>query len=506
MHRNGRAIRRVIHHEQGRGRKRISLTSILFVIAIVSFVSFGALYRALFASINLSENQGIDRRESSPIIKSVNTGKDHNMLHNINPIDIPEKKVMPGQSYYGIVDKNIPSPRDTLKSIYNLTKVKFSQSPTLGKHRPDADVIMSMVYGYKLEQIVIFITSLVETGYQGDIVIGTGKDPDEEMKDFFNFYAENHHLVVYELPLKCCCPRAGHPCHVLNMYEGINENIPQSSWQKLKDHRTKRLAAVIRYEYYYEWSMLYQSKSRILVSDGRDVYFQRDPFQQLPYEDMEAHIIMADSGPPPDPSKPLVPMVIEESIPDYNWIKEAYKGTSTIEDVKHLTVSCSGTTLGGQPAMVMYTSAMVHQYDYSVKILGYADNFDQAYHNVILHKHLLPYATENATKVELFESGSPMNPLIRTLGVELKFRNKKKSLQEIQELGGLWLNSSGEELFINRDGSIPAVIHQADRHPQIKIMLYRRSAMEISRWSREKAKALLQEANTLEEKLRSYQD
>lgn len=141
--------------QKGLGKKQILLVSILLAITIFPFLLFGGFYHAFFISIYLSEHQ-------SPVQKK-SRNSDNDLLIK-KKASVSEKLIMsPRQSFYGIVNKKIPSPTDTLKSFHNFTKIKFAQSPSYGKHRPDVhNVVMSMVYGYKLENIILFLTSLIQ--------------------------------------------------------------------------------------------------------------------------------------------------------------------------------------------------------------------------------------------------------------------------------------------------------------------------------------------------------
>jgi hypothetical protein len=361
-----------------------------------------------------------------------------------------------------------PPPSYIMENQYG--RLTFAQVPQYGSHRPEADAIMTFSIGYNLEKIIYFITSLVETGYDGDIIIGTATDLGTDMRDFLEYYSTHHHVIVYEIPIDYCC--RGSRCKVVHMYK-TNSSL------MVPDGRDYRTSAILRYEYYYEWSSIYQSKSRILVTDSRDVFFQRNPFEKLHLQ-METHLLVFDSGATKNLKKPSNhSMLILESGPDYNWIRNAYNNKTLAEEIKFKPSSCSGTTIGGQPALSMYTRAMVDQFDYSMQIQpGHRGNYDQAFHNVLLHKNLLINAT-NITKVILYTSGGLDSP-VRTMGQEIKHRLKERPLVDIS-----WFkNRSGEELIVNFDGLATAIVHQGDRHPEIARMIKGRAAREMMKWNK----------------------
>jgi hypothetical protein len=340
--------------------------------------------------------------------------------------------------------------------------VQFARSPIYGKHRPQSDAVITFAVGYSLEKIIYFIVSLLNTGYNGDIVIGTATDVDNLTRSFFEAHSSPWNMVIYEIPLAYV---KNGDYNVVDMYKATNHTA-SSPWQMLRDSRPPRHAAIIRYEYYYEWAALYHHNSRILLTDSRDVFFQRNPFEMMT-SCMSKTLFVFDSGQGYNGNSRS--MTIEESLPDYTWIKKAYGRTEVLGEIKNKISSCSGTTLGGQAAVAMYARAMVDQYEYSHSLVGYSRNWDQAYHNVLIHTGLLSNAT-NITSVTLMDVNYPNN-IVRTIGQEIKFLDGRKPLQQIS-----WFqNKSGEELVLNLDFSVPAVVHQADRHEQLKILLSTRA-------------------------------
>ena len=352
----------------------------------------------------------------------------------------------------------VPNDDNDAPSSWNNKAVQIQTPPRLGQHRPDVDAVLTLSVGYSLEQIIYFVTSLVDTGYDGDIVMGVRHpiENDSELKEFLLWYSEKHHLVVHELKFDCCCPRKGGFCKILG----------KSNNKTTTDPRPYRHPAVIRFEYYYDWASRYRKGSRILVTDSRDVFFQRSPFETLP-TDMDSSLIMFDNGASNKDPNSTNSMKIIESLPDLNWIKNAYN-ISTFKEIKYKPSSCSGTTIGGKSGMMTYVRAMVDQFDYTFQTNHANGNYDQAFHNVLLHKDLLPryYDGSGTLHVKLHMTGEPRG-VVRTVAQEFRYRYTNKPLGEIP----FFKNSSGEELVLNYDGSVPSVVHQADRNEEFRKIL-----------------------------------
>jgi len=340
----------------------------------------------------------------------------------------------------------------------------------------------------------------------------------------------------------------------------------------LPDSRYQRMVVIIRNEYYYEWIKIYstnnksksKSKSstststststRILITDCRDLFFQSNPFDKLPSTNnlVSKQLFVFDSGPSKNRQISInQSMTIEESIPDRKWIQRAYPqkyydNYDIYNDIKLKPALCAGTTLGDQYAMLMYAKIMVYQFDTTAtniisiskknrknnkkgKKKSNIKNYDQAYHNVIIHKHLLQAMNTNTNtntntststsslesdnnnsnnnnvtnitnnininiNVIIQKSGHP-NSIVKTIGQEIKYRisinTPLTNISWFQNNTLLLLSGGGEnqnqkqlkELILNNDGSIPSIIHQGDRHPEINKMIIQRSSKEMMKWN-----------------------
>jgi hypothetical protein len=175
----------------------------------------------------------------------------------------------------------------------------------------------------------------------------------------------------------------------------------------------------------------------VLVTDVRDVVFQRDPFG-FPVADC-IHVAMEN------PDIPIGACPWTSS-----WIKEAYP-VDVLERLSDEELSCAGTTVAPVALMKRYLRLMIEE----LATMKYAhEHADQPAHNVLLHSGKLD------PLVKLSNFAGP----ILTVGSEPHYL----------------FNEQG--LLVNRDGSAVALIHQYDRHPELR-RLFERKALP-STWRR----------------------
>lgn len=171
--------------------------------------------------------------------------------------------------------------------------------------------------------------------------------------------------------------------------------------------------------------------SHIILTDVRDVIFQKDPTEL-------ASLI-------PDLAVGLEGPTIGQCETNSRWIRESY-GDDVLETLSEAPVSCAGVTIGSYDAMRAYLTALVEQ----LILLPCAAFWgpDQAAHNYLLHSGGLP-PTQN------LENGTSA---ILTLSPRSSF--------EIDDRG----------MVLNADGSVPTIVHQFDRHPELESLIRSRLA------------------------------
>ena len=166
----------------------------------------------------------------------------------------------------------------------------------------------------------------------------------------------------------------------------------------------------------------------VMITDLRDVFFQRDPFAD-PVDGLEVYLEDAS---------------VRIGYDDFNtrWIREVF-GPLELEELRGRPVSCSGTVVGTRDAMLAYVTEMAAEIARHRRPMGARD---QAVHNVLLHRDRLAAPT-----VITNEQGR-----VLTMGKMSSYRT----------------NADGQ--VVNADGSVPAVLHQWDRHAALVTRIERR--------------------------------
>jgi hypothetical protein len=197
---------------------------------------------------------------------------------------------------------------------------------------------------------------------------------------------------------------------------------------------------VFNYRHYLSYDYLLKHGRRfanVLITDVKDVVFQRDPFGYR----LSDHIHVAMEN--PDIPLGACPWTSR-------WVVAGYS-PEMLERLKDNELSCAGTTLAPVPLMLRYLELMLTEI---VAMKDAYESADQAAHNLLLHEGKL----DPVRKLRNFEG-----PIL-TVGTEPRYQ-----LDENHEL-------------VNRDGSVIAVVHQYDRHPDL-VRIYERKAVP-SAWRR----------------------
>lgn len=305
---------------------------------------------------------------------------------------------------------------------------------------PRNNLVMGAAIGYSYEQIEPFLRSLQNGGYQGDVALIV--DP---------VVAKRHGSALLLSGVKLI-PASQWIPYRFGLLK--NREFLLRGWHRLqsilwlamkllgscsraqasKIHLQACLARHIfppseaRYLHYYLF-LRSHPYSRVLITDVRDVLFQRDPFGQLPESGLAVSM--------EDPQ-----LSIAEEPHNTNWVRLAY-GQEMLNKIGRNQISCSGVTYGDGVAMEKYLQLMSQEI---LRLSRVAVNIgiggtDQGIHNVLLWTGKLG----DCVFLESLESA------VATL-------NGVDSSQ-------LHLNVEGR--LLNRDGGIVSVVHQYDRVPKI---------------------------------------
>jgi hypothetical protein len=253
-----------------------------------------------------------------------------------------------------------------------------------------------------------FFISLKGAGYRGHTCIFAGPDSDPTL--MAKLAADGVEIVRFETTFP----------YVANPHPDNFKSLPSTT-------------ILFNYRYFLFYDYLLKNPGRfanVLLTDIRDVVFQRDPFE----------IITTDA----------LYVALENNTLDgceytKRWILAGYD-QAVVDEVKPMRLSCSGTTLGPTAHIMRYLKAMVAEIP---KLQDPYHCFCQGIHNVLLHTGQL----EPTVRID------NQDGLIMTVGGHM---NPTEMQQLHYDKQGYMLGKSDERVHI---------VHQFDRHVSIILQL-----------------------------------
>lgn len=267
----------------------------------------------------------------------------------------------------------------------------------------DRSLVLGAYTNLPTHYLTPFVSSLRESGFKGSLHIVSDVD------------GEYDRLPVVQ-PLLA----------LLRNTRGLRKSYPRAfavalhagcDWKSL-EYRLEGLQS-LRYLHYERVIRSREpAPDYVMISDLRDVFFQGDPFAD-PVDGLEVYLEDAS---------------VRIGYDDFNtrWIREVF-GPQAVEELRGRPVSCSGTVVGTRDAMLAYVTEMAAEIARHRRPMGARD---QAVHNVLLHRDRLPAPT-------VIANGEGR---VLTMGKMPSYR------------------TDADGRVVNADGSIPAVLHQWDRH------------------------------------------
>lgn len=360
--------------------------------------------------------------------------------------------------------------------LLNDPTIEVVVEPEIGQHRPDQDVVMAYAEGYSIEYYISFITTLRDTGFDGDIVLATSEY--DLLKPYVLEYLQSQeNLVVYIHQLDCFESDAATPSRRI-MKRGMPDVFQMCllndvyGWKDAdgkviktaKDPRIGRVVATLRYEWYWIWAQHYNPNSWVMLVDARDSFFQTNPFANVPRNQNGLLYFFGENA---DATR------IGKSTKNRNWILRAY-GDFVLNELSDKPTICSGSTMGEQLAIETYLRALVNEWDETdIKMTG----ADQGFHNYLYYTGKLANSA-TISKLVVWEQGKG---IINNLGA---LRTK-----EFWEWG--FYNNRTKEVY-NWDGTLSPVAHQWDRdkdlHTYMQRTKFKKWKEDFMKLSKEKAK------------------
>lgn len=302
------------------------------------------------------------------------------------------------------------------------------------------NLVLGLVKGYSFEQLRPFVASLRDTGYTGDVCLFYSDLEDETVRSLREYGVE---LVPFEMSRINLLVKRPYPYALMNrvLKSPLNFLYPMNqlyarlvnflaSRQEGDPYVAKaRLAAKILNVYCVRFPLYYvhlaQNRGRyanVMITDVRDVIFQRDPFDfEIGEEDLCCFLEDART-------------LIKDCAFNTKWLEWGF-GPGAVSEVGDNITSCSGVTIGSYRAMMHYLQVMLDQ---MLLLKSHPNGMDQGVHNYVLYKRLLE-------GVRLFANGAgPVLTMGKTTDLETRFDEEGRVL--------------------NDDGTVAHVLHQYDRH------------------------------------------
>ena len=287
-------------------------------------------------------------------------------------------------------------------------------------HEKSRNVILGTLRNLGTENLRPFFDSLRQTGYDGDVVMfcnNTSKDT----------LAYLHSKGVTTIPFRYWAIRNHQPLLLFwPLWKRIIALLPGFKAKSFVARRVWFLYT-LRFLFYYEFLLAHSEYSRIMLTDVRDVWFQRDPFEWM--GDEEELYCFEEAPGRFIGNCPLNSMMVAEAL-----------GETSLRSVFDCQISCAGVTFGTRKPMLGYLERIC-RYAFVTKVFKTCSGVDQGFHNWIVHRD--PVAGH-----KLINNEGP----VYTMGLYDK--------NEIK------INNDGY-IVNNSNGNIPAVLHQYDRFPMV---------------------------------------
>lgn len=302
-------------------------------------------------------------------------------------------------------------------------------------------LVLGFAAGLSADHFTPFAASLRRSGFQGQFGLITAKCTPSQTKELAAL-ADVHWNVDSEFKSALAPAITVSALRSLRQTRGLRRLYPaafqavaragrernlQDRWEAF-EYELEGLQS-LRYRLYYQFLREHAPEAdEVLLTDLRDVVFQRDPFAAA-VDGLELFLEDDRSRLGEDPF-------------NRRWINNLY-GAARLQALTDYPTSCSGTTVGGRAAILDYLAQMSGAIQWRRRPLG---SHDQGVHNGLLRGGHFP-----AGKVVRNGYGR-----VLTMGL----------MSSIHE--------TADGVILNEDGTVPSVLHQYDRHPALATRLLTR--------------------------------
>lgn len=239
-------------------------------------------------------------------------------------------------------------------------------SPPLRYDSSDATV-MAYATGYDLDVYQRYVGSLRNSGFKGKIILAVSN----EMKDGVEEYLSSQNVTFHHSLIVNCTYALGK----IAEGEGQHQQEAKTCVHPYPDLKARWSRFPLLRDYLVACS---ECTGPVLISDFRDVFFQRDPFGDGTLHVTGLEVFEED----------------KQQMTDHwivNFPVANCKNTSFVEPML-----CSGTTIGTRVAMIQYLTIMEQEMHEWMKDPNCCCNLlngdDQSIHNYLFYAGKLPFA------------------------------------------------------------------------------------------------------------------
>jgi hypothetical protein len=258
-------------------------------------------------------------------------------------------------------------------------------------------LILGMVWRLGFDHLRPFVTSLQRTSFQGELCLFVDEAETELIRQL-----AVHRVLVIPTPMRQDTARFSVHCVRILFYQALLREVPHYS--------------------------------QIMLTDVRDVIFQRDPFEFS----LEAtlHCVLEERS-----------QTLSSCPHNSAWIRSFY-GEGGLAAIGHNPISCNGTVFGTHTGISAYLDLMAEELSAPHNPAPRTFGIDQAIHNHLLWSGRLPDA-------RLHE-------------------NRQGPVMTMAYMDASQIQRSPQGEVVNDDGRAVHVLHQYDRHPALSALLRER--------------------------------
>ena len=312
---------------------------------------------------------------------------------------------------------------------------------------PANNLVLGLVKNYDFNTLKPFLYSLKNSVYTGDVCLIVSNVSEKTLLNlqefslhypqfsFYTYWDFPSLKIPYKLQDKQLLYKSLNLYILLDIYPinrlhlwGINTfskivaSYKRQNYYEVRANLTKHYLHLVNSRFFLYYLYILQSEKKyekILLTDVRDVVFQDDPFN---------FVLTAPLN-----------CFYEEDRRIYDcsytsdWLKRSF-GEKALSEIGHLRLSCAGTTIGTKEGIINYLEWMM---DYILQSNYQRFGVDQAAHNLILHRNMIP---------------------------DVKFYdNYQGPVLTMNYIDSEKLRFSQDGFLLNEDASVISVLHQYDR-------------------------------------------